>query len=150
MDAQSWSGLTRLKDVFERLRPRLLVFQDEHGRELFDLPNAPRPDPDTPAPVRFLPDYDNVVLGHADRRRIISEEDRKNFFTVNGVIPGAVLVDGFVKCSWTIKRDRESALLQIGPLQPLLHEDLAEITEEGLRLLCFVARNAASRNVSIS
>jgi Winged helix DNA-binding domain len=150
MDAQYWSGLTRLKEVFERLRPRLLVFQDENGREFFDLADAPRPDPDTPARVRFLPDYDNVVLGHADRRRIISDQDRKHFFTGNGVIPGAVLVDGYVKCSWTLKRDRASALLQIEPLQPLSNEDLAEITEEGLRLLCFVAADAASRDVSFS
>ena len=71
MDAQNWSGLTKLAEVFERLRPRLVTFEGEDGRELFDLPDAPRPDPDTPAPVRFLGEYDNVLLGHANRRRII-------------------------------------------------------------------------------
>ena len=74
LDLQNWSGLTRLKAVFERLRPELLTVRDEQGRELFDLPDAPRPDPDVPAPVRFLGEYDNALLGHADRRRIIPED----------------------------------------------------------------------------
>ena len=83
MDAQEWSGLTRLGEVFERLRPGLVVFHDQRGRELFDLPDAPRPDPDTPAPVRFLPQFDNVMLGHADRTRIVSDGVRQRFSTPN-------------------------------------------------------------------
>jgi hypothetical protein len=72
-DIQNWSGLTKLAPVVEALRPRLVTFADEDGRELFDLPDAPRPDPGTPAPVRFLGEYDNVLLGHADRRRMIPD-----------------------------------------------------------------------------
>ena len=74
MDAQAWCGLTKLREVFERLRPELVVFSDEAGRELFDLPEAPRPDPDTPAPPRFLYDYENLLLSYADRSRAISPD----------------------------------------------------------------------------
>src|SRR5919107_705431 len=73
MDVKTWSGLTRLGEALERLRSRLRTFSDEGGKELFDLPDAPRPDPATPAPVRLLGEYDNVLLGHADRRRMIPD-----------------------------------------------------------------------------
>jgi len=102
-DAQAWSGLTRLAEVFERLRPQLRTFLDaESGRELFDLPDAPRPDPETPAPMRFLPDYDNVVLGFADRSRIISPEDQLSLGKQNGYA-AAFLLDGWVRGQWTVK-----------------------------------------------
>ena len=101
MDVQAWSGLTRLKEVTDRLGDRVRRFRNEAGRELLDLPDAPRPDPDTPAPVRFLPDYDNVVLSHADRSRIV-DDDVKRVQRVDQVLPGTVLVDGRVAAMWSV------------------------------------------------
>ena len=69
-DVRTWSWLTGVREVLERMRPTLATYRDEAGRELFDVPDAPIADPDLPAPVRFLPQYDNVFLSHDDRSRI--------------------------------------------------------------------------------
>jgi hypothetical protein len=142
MDIQTWSGLTRLREVTDRLRPRLRAFRDEHGHELFDLPRAPRPDPATPAPVRFLPEYDNALLSHADRARIVADEDRGRIFTW-----GAVLVDGFAWGTWQIKRPAGAAVLRIGYFKRPAANDRAALRAEGDRLLDFVAADAASRDI---
>src|ERR687891_299560 len=118
-DVQTWSGLTRLGEVIERIRPRLRIFRDEHGKELFDLPDAPRPDADTPAPPRFLPEFDNLILSHADRSRIIADDYRKAIASKNGMVPATVLVDGFVRGTWKTKRTRGKATLVIEPFDPL-------------------------------
>jgi hypothetical protein len=141
-DAQVWSGLPKLSDVFERLRPKLLPFRDETGRELFDIPEAPRPDPGTKVPVRFLPEYDNVLLSHADRTRIVSEEDRKFLFFGGGVLTSTILVDGFVHGTWKVVRKSKAATLEISPYRPLLKKDIAALTAEGKRLLAFAATEA--------
>jgi hypothetical protein len=146
-DMRTWSGLSGLREVFDRLRPRLRTFRDEQGRELFDLPDAHRPDPDTPAPPRFLPQYDNVLLSHADRTRIVSEEHRKRLLTVNGVGPGTVLVDGFVRGTWKIARDGATAVLNISLLEPITGEDQAAVAEEGVRLLTFAAAGAEAHDI---
>ncbi|MFE6980647.1 winged helix DNA-binding domain-containing protein [Streptomyces griseus] len=134
MDFQSWSGLTRTKEVFERLRPGLLTFRDERGVELFDLPDAPRPDPGTPAPPRFLPEFDNVLLGHADRTRVIPAVNKGR----NGVgnqAYGTVLIDGFFDAVWRIEREGGAALLTMQPLRRLARAERAEIAEEAARML---------------
>ena len=148
-DAQAWSGLKRLGAAFERLRPQLVTFRDERNRELFDLPNAPRPDPDTPAPVRFLPQWDNLLLSHADRTRIIDEHHRKGLMTVNGIIPGTVLLGGLVGGIWSIKKDKKTATLHIKPFDLLSRADRMELKEEAARLLTFAEPNATSHEITI-
>jgi hypothetical protein len=138
MDVQAWSGLTRLGAVLIRLRPQLAVFSDEQGRELFDLPDAPRPDPDTPAPVRFLPPFDNAMLAHADRTRIIDDDTRRAIATLNGMVPGALLVDGFFAGSWRTESARDGCVLSIRPFRQLARRRKA-IEQEGHALLELLA-----------
>src|SRR5205085_2658356 len=133
-DVQKWSGVTRLSEAVERLRPRLRVFRDEAGRELFDLPRAPRPDPGTPAPVRFLPEFDNLLLSHADRTRVMAFEHRSGVFTVNGRILGTILVDGFVAGTWATK----DGTVAVTPFGRLAAADRAAVDEERARLEAFL------------
>ncbi len=146
-DVQTWSGLTRLSEVMRRLRPRLVTFRDEHGRELFDLPDAPRPDPETAAPARFLYDYDNLLLSHADRSRVITDEYGAQGFAMDGPQPAAVLVDGFTWGTWRITRDRRTATLGIHPFARPSDEDTAALEREGTRLLSLAAADADTRDI---
>jgi hypothetical protein len=146
-DAQNWSGLTGLRAVADRLRPRLVTFRDERGRELFDLPDAPRPDPDISAPARLVAEFDNLILSHADRSRILDDDARKRIFTVNGIFPGIVLVDGFVGGTWKLARDRKAAILTIEPFAQLATSDRAALEAEGVRMLAFAAEDVSAREV---
>ncbi|MBT2388401.1 AlkZ family DNA glycosylase [Streptomyces sp. ISL-1] len=136
-DIQAWSGMTRLREVVEALRPELRVFRGEAGEELFDLPEAPRPDPDTTAAVRFLAALDNVVLGHADRTRMMTDSQRRHI-----IVEAAVTVDGFVRGLWGIKRDKGSAVLTVKLFSPLSANEEEAVTDEGARLLRFAAEDA--------
>lgn len=147
-DVQAWSGLTRLREVADRLRPRLATFRDEHGAELFDLPDAPRPDPDIPARPRFLYDYDNLLLSHADRTRVIISDYYRQGFTSDGPMPSIVLLDGFTGATWKITRHRGTATLTIKPFTRMSDEETEALTEEGARLLAFVAADAAERDIA--
>jgi hypothetical protein len=146
-DAQIWSGLTRLGEVFERLRPRLRAFRDEHAKELFDLPDAPRPSPDAPAPPRFLPEFDNLILSHADRARVIANDHRRVIAIRNGMVPAAVLVDGFVRGTWKIEKTRRAATLVIEPFESLPKKDRDALVEEGERLVNLLGRGAETFEV---
>lgn len=126
-DVRSWSGLAGLPAAIARLRPRLRTFRDERGRELLDLPDAPRPDPDTPAPVRFLPAFDNAVLGYDDRSRIIDAEHRG--LSVAGA--RFLLVDGRVAGTWTTGKDE---VLRVAPLRPFTAAERDEVGAEAERL----------------
>jgi Winged helix DNA-binding domain len=151
MDMQQWSGLTRLGEVFERLRPQLRTYVSErNGRELFDLESIELPDPDTPAPVRFLAEFDNLMIGYADRTRILSEEHRRQVFTINGIVKGTVLYDGFVVATWKATATRRAARLAIQPLQPLPRAARTSILAEGNKLLQFLAADSESQDFEIA
>jgi hypothetical protein len=147
MDVQTWSGLTRLREVTDRLRPRLRSFRNEAGKELFDLPDAPRPDPDTPAPVRFLPQYDNVALSHADRSHLSA--GAAAHWPTDDLHWSALLVDGFVAGVWRLVRDRKAATLVVRLFGTLADQDQAGVAEEGERLLAFLAPDAEPREVRL-
>ena len=144
MDAQSWSGLTGLREVFEKLRARLVLFQSESGTELFDLPDAPRPGEDIPAPSRFLPDYDNVFIGHKDRARINdSRIPKEKVFSGNTPI-STFTVDGWIRGTWKVETDRKrtTATLNLTPLVPITQAQRADLESEGAGLLEFLVPGA--------
>ena len=141
-DVQSWSGLAGLKEVLETLRPRLQIFRDDRKRELFDLPDAPRPAEETPAPVRLLPGFDNAILAHADRSRIIADEHRSLVTTKNLQVLPTFLVDGFVAGTWKSARVKKVATLTISPFAKLSAASRKQLTGECERLLRFVEPEA--------
>ena len=136
-DFQAWSGLTGAKALLQEMCQELVVFRDEGGNELFDMPGAPLPPADTPAPPRFVPEYDNLVLSHADRRRVIADEDRKEVFLSAARVRATILVDGFVAGVWRVEKTKKSAALIVEPFAPLAPRDRAALAEEGERLLRF-------------
>ena len=149
-DAQAWSGVTRLGEVFERLRPRLRSFRDEAGRELFDLPDSPRPDPETPAPVRFLADFDNLLLSHADRSRFVSDEDRKTMTYAQGPFPGMLMVDGSAVGQWYLVRGPGAVTMVLRLARNLSASDEAAVRTEADAMLRFYVPNAEARSVELA
>ncbi|MEO3828388.1 winged helix DNA-binding domain-containing protein [Actinomadura sp. B10D3] len=148
-DAQAWSGLQSAGEALERLRPRLRVFADDKGRELFDLPDAPRPAEDVPAPARFLPEFDSLVLAHADRRRIIADEHRPMLTTKNLRVRAVFLWDGSARGIWETEYKRKVATLRMRPFEALPQTALDELTAEGEGLLRFLEPDAKDTVVAI-
>jgi hypothetical protein len=147
-DAQRWSGLQGLKPVFEGLREQLVTFTAGR-RELFDLPDAPRPDADTDAPPRFLPDFDSLVLAHDDRTRIIADEHKPKIASKNLRIPAMVLWDGFAAGTWRIERKRGVATLSVTPFAKLPRGATKAMEPEALALLAFAEPEAKSHAFSV-
>jgi hypothetical protein len=140
-DVTAWSRLPGLRPALEKLRPKLRTFRDENGRELFDAADGPRPDPDTPAPVRFFPEYDNLFLGHKDRSRV----NVRNYFELEfprGSWKGSFTVDGFLAGFWTIATTKDAATLVVLPIGRLTKAARADLAAEGAGLLRFVAPGA--------
>jgi Winged helix DNA-binding domain len=147
-DMQAWSGLAGLKGDIERLRPSLRVHRDEQGRELFDVPGGRISRAAVPAPVRFLPEYDNVLVAFADRSRIIPPAHRVRVMTQLGRPP--VLVDGFVGAFWRVARKGKDATLEIELFERVAARFRGELETEGLRLLRFVAGDTATHRVTFT
>lgn len=145
-DAQTWLGL-KLKEVFEELRPKLQVYRDEGRRELFDLPDQALPAEDTPAPVRFLPEFDNLLLSHSNRKRVVADEHRARVYLPALRVAATILVDGFVRGAWKIEKSKTAATLVIEPFEKLAKKERATLAEEGERLLRFVEASAKSFEV---
>lgn len=150
-DVHRWSGLTALSEVVDSIRPALVSFAGPDGRELLDLPDAPRPAPDVPAAVRFLPAWDNLLLSHVHRERIITEERRAAMFSVNGIVAPSLVVDGAVVGRWDVRTARGAATLEVTLLDAVLTRQQRDETEaEGLRLLDLLAGDATHRRVVVA
>jgi len=147
-DIQAWSGLTGLRVAIARMRPNLRTYRNEQGQEVFDVPGAPVLPGDVPAPVRFLPEFDNALLSHRDRTRIISEERRKVIGTTNGRFQATYLLDGFVAGTWRIECTGDCATMVVRPFESHSREEMADLEEEGRALLAFLS-DAGSRHVMV-
>lgn len=151
-DVTTWCRLTGLRRVVDRLRPGLRSFRDERGRELLDVPDGPLPDPDVPAPTRFLPEYDNVLLSHADRTRLVPERRRAALARAGGVGFGTVLHDGLACGVWRLERPRAAAaaILAVTLAERLPQRATAAIEAEGRRYLRFAARPGEPGDVRVA
>jgi hypothetical protein len=146
-DFQTWSGLPTARAVVEQLRPKLRAFRDERGRELLDVVKGPRPSEDEPAPVRFLPEFDNLLLAYADRTRIIANEHRPAVTTKNLLVPATFLVDGFCAGTWKVEAKAQTARLSIKPFGTLTRTTRSALAAEGERLLQFMHPGTEKRSV---
>jgi len=141
-DVQTWSGFPKLKEAIGEFKAELTIHRDERGRELLDLPGASLPSPDTPAPVRFLPEYDNLLLSHQNRTRVIPEKYHAHVYLAGLRVAATILVDGFVAGAWKIEKAKDAATLVITPFEPLTQATCDALAEEGERLVRFVEADA--------
>jgi hypothetical protein len=149
-DVQAWSGLAGLKAAVDELKDDLRILRDQRGAELFDLPGAPIAPAEAPAPPRFLPDYDNVLLAYAERSRVIAHEHRAAVFLTAGRVRATFLIDGFVDGTWRVEKHKGLAALVIEPFGRLATEDRDALVSEGEKLIRFVEDGAESFSVRIA
>lgn len=141
-DMQTWSGLGKLKSTVEALKSELVIYRDEQGVELFDLPDVPLPDADTPAPERFLPEFDNLLLSHSNRTRVVADEYRSKVYLPGLRVAATILVDGFVRGVWKVEKSKTAATLVIEPLAELTKANRANLADEAERLVRFIEPTA--------
>ncbi|MEP7289081.1 MAG: winged helix DNA-binding domain-containing protein [Chloroflexota bacterium] len=143
-DIQTWSGLGKLKAAIDKLKPDLITYRDEQGRELLDLPDLPLPAADTPAPERFLPEFDNLLLSHSKRTRVIADVYRSKVYLPGLRVAATFLIDGFVAGVWKIEKAKSTAALVIEPFEPLTPQNRKALTDEAEQLIRFVEASAKS------
>lgn len=148
-DAQAWTGLSNLEATFAGLGDRLVTVPGPNGKPLFDLPGAPRPDADTPAPVRFLPEWDSVIVTRADER-IVAKVDRPRVFLPGLRVAALVLVDGMAAASWKVSATSRKATLQIESFKTWPVAVRREVLAEGESLLRFVEPQAKTFDVEVT
>jgi hypothetical protein len=149
-DIQTWSGLGKLKEAMEGFRPDLVTYRDEGRRELFDLPDQPLPDPDTPAPARFLPEFDNLLLSHDKRTRVVADAYRGRVYLPGLRVAATFLVDGFVAGAWRTEKTKGAASLVVEPFENFAAEQRAALEEEGEPLLRFIEPEAKTYGVQFA
>lgn len=142
MDFQTWTGMTSLKSQLAATLTELVEYRDEAGKACFDLPELRIENADAPAPIRFLPEYDNILIAHKDRGRILPEAHRKKVFVSAGRVLGSVTIDGFVGAIWRVRRDKARATLLVSLFEAQTDGVKAAIESEGLALLRFIAEDA--------
>jgi hypothetical protein len=147
-DMQIWCRLTKLSAEFESIKDELVTLTDKDGRTLYDFPDAPRPDEDTPAPVRFLPLYDNVYLGYDDRSRMLNDAT-VHLMNLFQAFKPAVLVDGTISAGWTVTAKKDTALLEVELYRKMSKRELKEIEAEGQQFVRFMADDATTHDVNL-
>jgi hypothetical protein len=134
-DVAQWAGIQRTGAISETLgKMTLRTFRDERGKRLYDLPRAPLPDPETPAPPRLVPRFDNLVLSHADRTRVLGDVPVTRIVTKNALVHATILVDGFVVGTWQLEKGR----VRLEPFSRLPHDVTAALRVEAERVEAFV------------
>ncbi len=142
-DIQAWTGVKIARASMDALRPRLVTFRDESKKELFDLPDAPRPDESTPAPIRFVPEYDSMIVARADER-FVARPHRPHVFLSALRIAATLLVDGFVTGTWTLEAKKKVSAVIVKPFAALPARTRKDVAAEGERLARFVDPDAKS------
>lgn len=150
MDFQTWTGMTRLKSQLKETLGTLVTYLDERGRLVYDLPGMPIVDEKTPAPIRFLPEYDNILISHKDRGRILPERFRKKVFVSAGRVLGSVVIEGFVGAIWKVERDKKRATLRVTLFEKQTDDVLSAIETEGLELIRFIEGDADCHSVEFA
>jgi Winged helix DNA-binding domain len=149
-DFKTWSGLPAAREIFAALAPKLVVLRDDRKRELFDLPKAPRPDKSTEAPVRFLPEFDNLLLAYSDKSRFVEPPYQSRLTTKNLLLPATFMVDGIVAGTWAVTTARQAATLTLTPFGTVGKAARKALDEEGNRLVRFVEPDAGTYDVAWS